>query len=873
MTPPFELEPGTPLAGAISRGQQAFAHADVPGGDAAYREAVGLVPAGEPALWAALAVDHVAELHAEGGITPALKRCDEYLRAAEGRHLQEASISLRLLRAEIRSSVGDHAGIDADLAPIRSALQHANGLLTPDETARLHRLEGLVAAAQGRLREAERHLQEAERIFAGQDDRAGVDAIGRDRLMIAVRYGDESGVASVVDGPSPRTVPDHLLLALALKGQVRYEEAIRVLQGVLALDLDPAWRFTVIRELFVLLRLTADDEAADGLLPLLREAASLSPDPEAAAAVVERFSVGSGPGADGDPAFDATLQRARRLIVEGRLDEAERLVVELRPRTQAGPDVASWHLAAGELELSRSEVPETRDLVAEAVEHLRRAASSASTTALIEVRVRALRLLGRAEGRLGDDDRATSAWAEAHRLEEHIAARQLTDATRIRMLHAVADEHDERIRAAAAALRRRGVEATAAVVVALEAARGSAILGRILPDGAAIARDLPAPSDLIGSWRWVNAVAGGLPRSQVAWLMHSTPDEVHHALVGRGFLHHASVPSARHGLEDAIDGLAACWEDQGRLERSIRRGDFDQLLAEVAFRTGIDAVLQAIPPGVRRIAVVAGGALSDVPLAGMAVPVASGPIGLRFALSSLPCLSARVPLRRRSRGLRGDEELLVSPPAAGLTAPGHTRRSTVLEGEYATREALQAELEGHRHRRVRIDSHGGFDPANPVQSWLQLAPEGLAGRLAAGDLQSMDLRTCGTLVLGACESGMAQRIGREERMGFVRAAFHGGAAAVVAARWAAEEAAAATVLDGFDRYVRYLPRDLALRQAQLDVCAGAPDSQPGALPTEHPARWACWMLWGDAGFQTRTGPVRRSLRRRADERRRRAARG
>lgn len=135
----------------------------------------------------------------------------------------------------------------------------------------------------------------------------------------------------------------------------------------------------------------------------------------------------------------------------------------------------------------------------------------------------------------------------------------------------------------------------------------------------------------------------------------------------------------------------------------------------------------------------------------------------------------------------------------------------------------------------------------------------------------MDLRGCGTLVLGACESGMAQRIGRDERIGFARAAFHAGAASVVAARWVAKNEAAATVLDGFDWYARYLPRDVALQRAQRDVHDGGPDASAGGVPLEHPAMWACWTLYGDSGFQTKAGRVWRGLRRRADERRPRAA--
>ena len=95
---------------------------------------------------------------------------------------------------------------------------------------------------------------------------------------------------------------------------------------------------------------------------------------------------------------------------------------------------------------------------------------------------------------------------------------------------------------------------------------------------------------------------------------------------------------------------------------------------------------------------------------------------------------------------------------------------------------------------------------------------------------------------------MTQLIGRDERLGFVRSAFAAGASSIVAARWIAEDHTTAVILDRFRRYLRYLPRDRALQQAQLDVlygrCSEITTVQPPVpLPT-HLARWACWHpLW------------------------------
>ena len=869
MPPParrtIELEPGTPVADAVTRAREAFAQADAAGVDAAYQQAVWLAVE-DPTLWSALTADHVEGLRALKRATLALRRCNEYLDEAGADH-----ISLRLLRAGIRSFLGDHSGAGADAAAIRIALGSQPHALTPDDSARLHRVEGLSAANRGDLDGAAGHLDAARRIFLGVGNQAGVAAVELDRLLLKVWQGQAQAVSDVLSSEPPQTVSDYLLLASALRRQLRYEEAFQVLlRGAADHDLDPALRWHVLYDLILLLRLIRQDNVAERLLPLLQEAVAASADPVAGAAAVARLSAAGAPSDALSPRFDRRVQHARRLIIDTRLDEAGSLLGELRSRARTDRDISTWHLAAGELELARSKLSETSCFAQAAVDHLAEAVARASATVLVEVRVCALRSLGHAFYRLDADEQAAGCWAEAHRLEEGIAGRQRTDNVRIGMLQAVPDEYDERIDAAAQKLKDRGPEVTALIVVAMEAARGATILGRILPDEIGLARDLPRPSDLNGAWRWVSGISDGLPPSQVVWLIHSTPDRVHHVIMGQGLLYYKVVPSQRKKLTAAIDDLMACW-DERLLELSVAAGQFDESLDEVAAQVGISAVIPEIPPHVRRIAVVAGGELSDIPFAAMTNHGGTEPLGLRFALSDLPCLSARLPLHRRSLRLRGDQRLLVSPPADGLTQTASRHPRTVLDGERATLSTLQAVLELHRHRQVRIDSHGQHEHDDPTKSWLQLAPEGPNGRLRPEVLQWMDLSGCGTLVLGACESGMAQRIGRDERIGFVRAAVHAGAPAVIAARWRAVDAVAAAVLDRFERYVRYLPRDLALQRAQLDVHRGAPGILASIPAVEHPARWACWTLYGDAGWQTGAGPVRRSLRRNLDEWRRRAA--
>jgi tetratricopeptide (TPR) repeat protein len=814
----FELDPDDPIAEAVSRAQTAFARADPAGVDEAYAEAVQLV-AGNALLGKALEVDHVGRLHALGAASLAIGRCDEYLSVPRS----DRQI-VRLVRAEVHASVGDHASAAADAAAIRSDV----GDLAEDDHARLLRVEGLAAADRADLGVAAAKLSEARRLFLMAGNLIGAAAVDRDRVLVAVRLGEEAVPPELLPD-EPRTVDDYLLLALAFKRQLRYEEAlVMVLRGAVERDVDPASRLPLLAELVVLLHLTCHRAAVERVWPLVVAAAADWPDQTVAQEWLARLSLDAPANAPLSPRFDQAVQHARRMIEAGRPEEAESLLAEWRDRADTVRDVCTWHLAAGELELDRYFGTEELVSCEESVRQLGQAARLARTNSLVEIETCALRQLGDAYAELGDEDKAMHCWGTAHNLEEQVAGRQkITDVVRVRMLLASEDEHDRRIRFAARAAARHP-EKAAAVVVAMEAARGATVLSAIL--GADAVRSLPRTNDSVACQRWLREITRDIPRSQLVWLVRPTPGFVHHALIGPGLLHYFAKPVSTRRLDGVITELEAYLSRADMLERAMDTGVFDRQLAEIAELIGVGPVLAVIPDRVSRIAVVAGRMLSVVPFAALPTPGEDERIGRRYALSDLPCLSARRPLRLRSLRQRGRKQLRV-------------------KASEDTPEGLGAELASSVYRLLRIDSHGKHEPGDPPTSWLQLAPDSPAGRLSTDGLRQLDLRSVGTAVLGACESGMAERLGRDEAVGLVRAAMHAGASSVVAARWIAEDTAAAAVLDRFERYIRYLPRDLALQRAQLDV-SGA-----------HPAQWACWTLYGDTGWQTSGGSIRRTFAR------------
>ncbi|MGH4021470.1 MAG: CHAT domain-containing protein [Pseudonocardiaceae bacterium] len=852
----FWVDQGSPLAVAIAAAREACERGDIAGADAQYRRAVRL--AGREC--AALAAEHVSRLRSLDS-TRALACCEEYI-ASDG-----TDIRLLLLRAETDVNRGDYSRIDAELAAIHRITggrpaRHADNAL-------LSRLDGLAAKHHGRFSPAKQHLRRARDRYA---------ALG-DTVAVAV-------------------VDDDLRLTRSEQLRVigRYEEALHELAPALQGPLDAAVRFDFLEAQVRLLRLLRADGEADDLMPALYQAARESARPEENLLAAQRLDPAS-PGLGAPVTPDRALQQVRRLVRAGRLAEAHQLLLaESAPTEHDNRHAAEWQLAAGELTLIMAMAAD-RDrksaLVGHAISHFQESARHAASESLIAIRTTALWLRGQAHAVLDDMNGAVEAWSAAHRLEEEVAARQPSHAFRLRMLRGAPTEFDERIRVTEA----RAVEADdplagAAVVVAMEAARGTAILPQILPGHEPLVRKLPAPSDIAGAHRWIRRAVRGLPRSQIIWMLHATPNRVHHAFIRRTphrvLVHHMSAPCERNELIKSILALTHFWtKGSTTLEAALRGRDFDRQVLDIARLLGFEH-LRELPEDVERIAVVAGGELSEIPFALLPCPgeqasellstlqpcLADGAlIGRRYALSDLPCLSVLGPLRRRShgqRGTRGKQMLLLQPNAAQSTASGGDRLvaaeqipgRTVLHQGQATPAALREALADGRYRQVRIDSHGEFERAPSQEPVIRLAPAGAEGEMDPAGLESMSLGATGTLVLGACETGMAKRIGRDERTGFVRAGLLSGASAVVAARWKALDPVAARVLDRFEKNLRHHPRDVALFLAQREEEARDRSADPPSrsLAIEaHPARWAPWTLYGDAGQQTRRGPLRRWL--------------
>jgi len=877
----WTVEEGSPLAVALERARNARQAGDRAGIDRYYPEAVRLAEPSELAV--ALAVEHVVAVRALRDTDGALALCAGY------RRRYPWATWLPLVEAETRAMQGDLTRLDDDLDAVRKLARTRP--LPPVEAALEALLSGLAAYHRGDFLTARDRLEDAHARYQALGRPEGVAEAERNLRLLDAR--EDVPAAKPADNGVPTaqlSTAAGLARSEELRMAGRYDRALDVVREILAGPLDPALVY-MLREAEVrLLRLLHQDEQADQLVPELYRAADDSAQPELNRAMATRLDRTHREPSHVPASADRRLQHVCGLVDADRLEDADQLLKAEADASDTRHE-AEWHLAAGKLALAISLRHGVVAAAGQAVAHLERAADLAQRGTLVPIRITALRLLARAHEARGDVPAAARAAATARAHEDHIAGLQDSEDARIRLFTGVVTEFDEQVRVAHEDVERhrgRGDRpfAAASVAIAIEAGRGAEILPRILPEGSRVGRELPLPGDGPGAWRWIRRSLRGMPWGQAVWLMHVTPTGLHHVLADRWKLRYQYVECTRQDLQGkvqalrtCVQALLSCWERSDPL-LDERAEEYHSRLRELAAWIGVDNVVAKLPRRTRRLAVVAGDELSEIPLAALpcrgAKQGSRDLLGLRFALSDLPCLAVRQALRRQARRRRGPGTLLLQPSARiigplraderdPLTATDEGPGRRVLTRHEATPAALRDAL-ASGVGMVRIDSHGTFggkDEAPALFLWPVRGQQDWRsnGDLHPGDLETMHLKTTGTLVVGACQSGMSTRRGRDERIGFVRSGLLAGTSAVLAARWDAEDTVAAILLDAFEDNLRHLPRDLALQRAmrrarQHAMALAASHARGAAAET---VLWSAWTLYGDAGPQTRRGPLRRWL--------------
>jgi CHAT domain-containing protein/tetratricopeptide (TPR) repeat protein len=169
--------------------------------------------------------------------------------------------------------------------------------------------------------------------------------------------------------------------------------------------------------------------------------------------------------------------------------------------------------------------------------------------------------------------------------------------------------------------------------------------------------------------------------------------------------------------------------------------------------------------------------------------------------------------------------------AACAAAWSGSRTPTLLEGAAASRQRLQAALNGHPavlhfathvlHSGVDTSAGSSVDSGQGAGSGLivlSLTHRGQHEVLSPAEIATWNLD--GALVaLSGCSSGSADALPATGLMGLTRACQVAGASAVVASRWTTPDDAGALFLS-FYRYLRAAPHDgpaVALQLAQIDM--------------------------------------------------------
>ncbi|HEX4954868.1 MAG TPA: CHAT domain-containing protein [Thermoanaerobaculia bacterium] len=282
-----------------------------------------------------------------------------------------------------------------------------------------------------------------------------------------------------------------------------------------------------------------------------------------------------------------------------------------------------------------------------------------------------------------------------------------------------------------------------------------------------------------------------------------------------------------------------------------RRDGSEAQAAEALYRQLLERPLQELPPGVKRLVLVADDALHELPFAALRAPGGAEPVGTRYELSFAP--SATLWWRWRNQGAShtaraaliladpvNPQEVAAAAKAAGADhldlgpLPGARREGKGVLARFDTGSRLRIGAEASEaffkqekvlepFGLVHFAAHAVLDAENPERSRILLAPgaAGEDGWLEARDIARLDLRGK-VVVLASCRTASGQIVRGEGVIGLARAFFEAGAHAVVASLWPLRDDEANAF---FDHFYRHLSEGeslaAALSAAQADR-AGSP---------------------------------------------------
>lgn len=216
----------------------------------------------------------------------------------------------------------------------------------------------------------------------------------------------------------------------------------------------------------------------------------------------------------------------------------------------------------------------------------------------------------------------------------------------------------------------------------------------------------------------------------------------------------------------------------------------------------------------------------------------------RHSLRILPSGNVDALLRAGARRPT-ERSLILANPDTGVAAndlqfaeaearsvAGVLPRPHLLTRRDATETALRKESGGVGY--LHLASHGKFRAAEPLKSYLLLAPDrDNDGVLSVDELYGLKL-DADLVALSACDTGLGQGSAGDDVVGFVRGFFFSGARSLLASYWSVDDAATADLMRSFYANLKTLGKARALREAQREVARTRPE----------PLYWAGFYLAG-----------------------------
>jgi CHAT domain-containing protein len=286
-----------------------------------------------------------------------------------------------------------------------------------------------------------------------------------------------------------------------------------------------------------------------------------------------------------------------------------------------------------------------------------------------------------------------------------------------------------------------------------------------------------------------------------------------------------AVRSARFQIEALRDGMAPVQRHMATLTQRAR-GRLAVLHALIW------APLADALAGCARVLIVPHAQLGSVPFAALSDGEVC--LGQRHELAVAP--SAQLALRGLQRRPAPARRALALGDSTHLPHAGREARfvaglfdaGRAFVGEQATLAALREHAVGADV--LHLACHAQFRSDNPRFSALYLHD----GTLSAEQAEQLELGPC-TVVLSACESGLADHASGDEMVGLVRAFMVAGAARVVASLWPVDDAVTLGFMTHFYTALGRAPSPAAaLREAQAAVMREHP----------HPYHWGAFTLYG-----------------------------